>query len=116
MNFRIFSSKPLDNYQTVSYNRDVNPNQGDKEAKRMNTSELRAERIRQNKSVEYMAGVIGKTNDTYAKKERGLVKFSPEEMVVISNDLCLTPAMFNAIFFDSQLLFSKFRRSSSPEL
>ena len=75
----------------------------------MNTRELRAERIRQNKSVGYMAEVIGKTNDTYAKKERGIVKFSPDEMVVISNDLCLSPAKFNAIFFDSRLLFGKFR-------
>ena len=79
----------------------------------MNTSELRAERIRQGKSVDYMAEVIGKTNDTYSKKERGYVKFSPEEMVAISNDLLLTPAMFNLIFFDSKLPFGKAIRKSS---
>lgn len=82
----------------------------------MNTSELKAERIRQNKSIEYMANVITKSHDTYAKKERGIVKFSPNEMVAVSNDLHLTPAKFNAIFFDSNLLFSKFQQGLSTEL
>lgn len=82
----------------------------------MNTRELRAERIRQDKNVKYMAKVIGKSEDAYAKKERGVVKFDPHEMVAIQNDLHLSPALFNAIFFDSQLLFSKFPRYQSPEL
>lgn len=73
----------------------------------MNTSELKSVRIAQNKDVSYMAGVIGKSNDTYAKKERGVVKFTPDEMAAISNDLSLSPAKFNAIFFDSKLLFGK---------
>lgn len=71
----------------------------------MNTSELRAERIRQNKSVEYMAKVIQKTSDAYAKKERGVVKFSPDEIAAVSNDLALSPEKMNLIFFDSKLLF-----------
>jgi len=73
----------------------------------MNTRELRAERIRQDKSVEYMASVIGKSNDTYAKKERGVVMFQPQEMCAIANDLHLSPADFNSIFFDKKLLFGK---------
>lgn len=73
----------------------------------MNTSELKAERIRQNKSVENMAMVIGKTPDTYAKKERGEVKFSPEEITAVSNDLGLDIDKFNAIFFDGKLRISK---------
>ena len=64
----------------------------------MNTSELRAERIRQNKTVEYMAKVIQKTSDAYAKKERGVVKFSPEEIAAVSNDLALSPDKMNLIF------------------
>lgn len=82
----------------------------------MNTSELRAERVRQRKNVEYMAKVIGKSNDTYAKKERGLVKFTPEEITAVSNDLLLSPEKLNLIFFDSNLLFGEFREEESPEL
>lgn len=73
----------------------------------MNTSELRSKRIAQNKDVPYMASVIGKSNDAYAKKERGVVKFTPDEMAAVTNDLCLSPAEFNNIFFDSRLLFGK---------
>lgn len=82
----------------------------------MNTNELKAERIRQDKNVNYMAKVIGKSNDAYSKKERGEVKFDPDEMVAIQNDLRLSPALFNAIFFDSKLLFGKFPRFQSTEL
>lgn len=74
----------------------------------MNTRELRAERIRQNKTMEYMAKVIQKTSDAYAKKERGVVKFSPEEIASVSNDLALSPDKMNLIFFDSKLLFGKY--------
>lgn len=73
----------------------------------MNTSELRAERIRQRKTVAYMAKVIQKTGDAYAKKERGVVKFTPEEIAAVSNDLALSSDKVNLIFFDSKLLFGK---------
>lgn len=73
----------------------------------MNTSELKSKRIAQDKDVSYMASVIGKSNDAYAKKERGVVKFTPDEIAAVANDLCLSPAEFNNIFFDSQLLFGK---------
>lgn len=82
----------------------------------MNTSELKAERIRQGKNTKYMAKVIGKSDDAYLKKERGTVKFDATEMIAIQNDLQLSPALFNAIFFDSRLLFGKFSRAQSPEL
>lgn len=82
----------------------------------MNTSELKSVRIAQNKDISYMAALIGKSNDTYAKKERGDVKFSLAETVLVSNDLCLSPAEFNAIFFDSQLLFGKSFEKVIPEL
>lgn len=73
----------------------------------MNTNELRAERIRQGKSKHHMAACIGKSDDTYAKKERGVVKFDPEEMRAIQNDLKLSPEQFNIIFFDANLQFGK---------
>ena len=80
----------------------------------MNTSELKAERIRQNKSTEYMASLIEKTVDTYAKKERGEVKFSPEETVAVANDLGLDIDKFNAIFFDGELLIGNLLRFYVP--
>ena len=82
----------------------------------MNTNELRAERIRQGKNVKYMARVIGKGESNYAKKERGIVKFDPNEIVAIQNDRHLSPVLFNAIFFDSKLLFGKFPSPISPDL
>lgn len=82
----------------------------------MNTSKLRSARIEQSKDVSYMANVIRKTRDAYAKKERGAVKFTPDEIAAISNDLSLTPAKINAIFFDSKLLFGKNKSNNVSEL
>ena len=73
----------------------------------MNTAELKAERIRQNKDKKYMAKLIEKTTDAYAKKERGENKVIPDEMVAVAIDLGLDFDKFNAIFFDGKLLFSK---------
>ena len=73
----------------------------------MNTAELKGERVRQSKDTQYMADLIGKTTDAYAKKERGEVKFAPDEMAVIANDLGFDSEKFNAIFFDGKLPFSK---------
>lgn len=73
----------------------------------MNGSELKGERIRQKKSVEHMAKIIGKSNDAYAKKERGVVKFTPDEIAAISTELLLSPTKVNVIFFDAKLPFGK---------
>ena len=82
----------------------------------MTTTELRAERIRQGKDTKHMANVIGKSVDSYSKKERGEVKFDPEEMAAIQTDLHLSLEQFNVIFFDSKLLFSKFQESVTSDL
>ncbi len=82
----------------------------------MNTNELRAVRVSQGKNAAYMSAVIGKTVDNYSKKERGQVKFTPDEISLITNDLNLTPAKFNAIFFDSKLPFGKFSGATLSEL
>lgn len=50
-----------------------------------------------------MAAAIGKSVGSYAKKERGDVKFSDEEKVIIARELDLTSEQVNAIFFDSCL-------------
>ena len=82
----------------------------------VNTNKLKAERIGQGKSVQYMSDVINKTYDAYARKERGDVKFTTEEMALIANDLSLSPTSFNEIFFDSKLPFGNSIRSYISEL
>lgn len=81
----------------------------------MNTNELRAERVRQNKSTEYMGELIGKTKDSYSKKERGDTKFSTEEMKAIAIDFNMSFALFNTIFFDGNLPYGKFSDVFAPE-
>ena len=58
---------------------------------------------RKNKSKADMAAAIGKSEVSYAKKERGEVKFTDEEKVIVSRELDLTSEQVNAIFFDGNL-------------
>lgn len=69
----------------------------------MNSLELEYARKRKNKSKEDMAAAIGKSAVSYAKKERGEVKFSDEEKVIVTRELDLTSEQVNAIFFDGNL-------------
>ena len=69
----------------------------------MNSLELEYARKRKNKSKADMAAAIGKSEISYAKKEKGEVKFSDEEKVTVSKELELTTDQFNAIFFDGNL-------------
>lgn len=74
-----------------------------KEVKLMNRLELEYARKRKDKSKADMAAAIGKSVVSYAKKERGEVKFSDEEKVIVARELDLTPEQVNAIFFDGSL-------------
>ena len=69
--------------------------------------ELRAERIRQNKSISHMANLIGKSKSSYYKKEMGEVPFTTNEIVIVVNELDLPFDKFNLIFFSGHLPFSK---------
>lgn len=60
-------------------------------------------RKRKNLSRADLAKEIGKSPDTYAKKENGAIKFSPEEIPIIAKVLELTSEQVNAIFFDGNL-------------
>ena len=73
----------------------------------MNLRELKAERIKQNKDVRYMARIIGKSCSSYQKKERGEIGFSPTEMTAIAVDFGMSFSLFNKVFFDEKLPFSK---------
>ena len=69
----------------------------------MNQLELEYARKRKNKTKADMAAVIGKSVVSYAKKERGDVKFSDEEKIIAARELDLTSEQVNSIFFDSSL-------------
>ena len=69
----------------------------------MNSLELEYARKRKNKSKADMAAVIGKSEVSYAKKERGEVKFTDAEKIIVSRELDLTSEQINAIFFDGNL-------------
>ena len=69
----------------------------------MNQLELEYARKRKNKAKADMAAAIGKSVVSYAKKERGDVKFSDEEKIIVARELDLTSEQVNSIFFDSSL-------------
>ena len=69
----------------------------------MNQLELEYARERKNKTKADMAPAIGKSVVSYAKKERGDVKFSDEEKIIVARVLDLTSEQVNSIFFDSSL-------------
>lgn len=72
----------------------------------MKSNLLKSARVRKELTQSDLALKIEKTTDTYAKKERGEVLFTPTEIAIISNVLGLSFREFNDIFFDSQLQFS----------
>lgn len=69
----------------------------------MNGLELEYARKRKNKSKEDMAKAIGKSINSYGKKERGEVQFSDEEKIILANELDMSYPQFNEIFFDCKL-------------
>ena len=69
----------------------------------MNQLELEYARKRKSKTKADMAAAIGKSVVSYAKKERGDVKFSDEEKIIVARVLDLTSEQVNSIFFDSSL-------------
>lgn len=80
----------------------------------MNSLELKGLRIARGKTQSYMGERIEKSLDSYAKKERGEVLFTPEEMAIVASELEMTFEQFNAIFFTNRLLFSNIGNSLSP--
>lgn len=71
----------------------------------MNSLELKGLRIAKGKTQSYMGERIEKSIDSYAKKERGEVLFTPEEMAIVASELEMTFEQFNAIFFTNKLPF-----------
>lgn len=69
----------------------------------MNSLELEYARKRKSKTKEDMAAAIGKSVVSYCKKERGEVKFTDDEKIIVARELDLTGEQVNAIFFDGNL-------------
>ncbi len=69
----------------------------------MKPLEIKGARTRLGYTQAYMAGILGICEDSYRKKERGLVTFSDEEKILLVRTLGLTIQQFNDIFFDNQL-------------
>lgn len=79
----------------------------------MESLELKGLRISKGKTQTDMAIAIEKSTDSYAKKERGEVLFSPEEMAIVAIVLEMTFEQFNYIFFENNLPFGKYIGSHS---
>ena len=70
----------------------------------MQTLELRGERVKRGLSNKDMANMLGlRFGDTYSKKERGITKFNPEQIVTIAKAFKLNGRQVNLIFFDGEL-------------
>ena len=71
----------------------------------MNALKLKSLRIEKGFTQADMAEKIEKSNDSYAKKERGEVDWTPTEMCIVAIALEMTYELFNYIFFDNHLPF-----------
>ena len=78
----------------------------------MNSNELIAERVRRGKTRRQMAGLIGVDYDAYRKKEKGITKFTPDQIVAVAKDLELSADLINVIFFDNKLPIGRQKKYS----
>ena len=69
----------------------------------MNSLKLEFARRAKGKTRKDMSDAIGKTENSWNKKERGEVAFSDEEKVIVARELGLTLEQSNEIFFDGEL-------------
>jgi len=69
----------------------------------MDTKRLRELRAGRRISLDVLADVIGKSKVSYSKKERGEVKFLPDEIIALSKFYNLNMEETNHIFFDGNL-------------
>lgn len=72
-------------------------------ATKVDTKRLRELRAGRRVSLDKLGEIIGKSKVSYSKKERGEVKFLPDEIVALSNFYDLTMEETNRIFFDGNL-------------
>lgn len=73
----------------------------------MNLTELKVARIRRNIKARTIADALGKTIDSYIKRENGNVRITLSDALTITQVLQLSLKEFVDIFFSSDLPFSK---------
>ena len=73
----------------------------------MNTQMLKGFRVGKGKTQKDLGDMIEKSFDSYAKKERGEVEFTLNEVALIVAGTEMTYDEFNAIFFNNDLPFGK---------
>lgn len=71
----------------------------------MNLTELKVARIRRSIKAQVIADALGKTVDSYIKRENGNVGVTLSDTFIITNVLHLSLAEFVTIFFDGDLPF-----------
>lgn len=69
----------------------------------MNARSLKAERVFKGLTQGDLAKALKVSVVSYSKKERGEVRFRPEEIMVVADVLKLDQDKVNAIFFDGKL-------------
>ena len=74
----------------------------------MDSTRLRELRAGRRIPLEKLAEVIGKSIVSYSKKERGEVKFKPDEVIALSEFYGLSYDEMNANFYDNNLPNGKF--------
>ena len=81
----------------------------------MNALKLKSLRIEKGFTQADMGEMIEKTTDSYAKKERGEVEWTPVEMCIVAIALDMTYELFNYIFFDNKLPFGNVPTETTTE-
>ena len=77
---------------------------------------LKSFRVKKGMTQAELASLIERSTDSYSKKERGEVFFTPAEIAKISNALGLTFQEMNDIFYDSKLQICNFDGSSQSTI
>lgn len=69
----------------------------------MEPREIKGARTRLGLTQQEMAAIIGCETDSYSKKERGAIKFSDREKVLVARTLGLSYQQMNDYLFDGVL-------------
>lgn len=69
----------------------------------MKPNEIKGARARLGLTQKDMAGKLGISAQSYAKKETGVTKFTDPEKIIVCEALGLSLVQFNDIFYDGKL-------------
>ena len=69
----------------------------------MKLQNVKSARCSRGKTQKQMAEMLKISQDTYSKKERGILKFRDDEKIIIAKEFSLSLEQVNDLFFGSQL-------------